>query len=294
MMENYKKMKIEKLILTVIILISFVGCSELQTDIPLAINKISIHPEGISDVASPNFHGKLIKTNNWNFKDCQDCHASDYSGGLAKNSCLTCHTATTGPEACNTCHGDFTNSGLIAPPRAVNGEISTDFRGVGSHAKHLYTNTFGKTLTCNVCHSVPASIYTPGHIDDSPHAEVSLGFLAAFKTTVTPTYDAGNLTCANTYCHGNFAFYRDSSSNNNYGVYLSDKMEGNNVTVTWNKVNQGQAACGTCHDLPPKGHKIFGDEPLKNCNLCHGSVVDGEGRIIDKSKHINGVIDYGL
>jgi hypothetical protein len=288
---NKMNMMIKFLSVTVL-LITFIGCSDLQTDIPVPINKISLHTDGIADVESPNFHGKLIKNSNWDMKQCQDCHATDYSGGLAGNSCLTCHTSPSGPEACNTCHGDFTIPGQIAPPRAIEGQFTTDYRGVGAHAKHLYTNTSGKTLTCNVCHSVPASIYSDGHLDSSPHAEVVLNHLASFKTIISPLYDPNTLTCANTYCHGNFTFYRDSSLNNNYGVYLTDKMEGNNVTVTWNKVNQNQAACGTCHDLPPKGHKVFTDDPLRNCNLCHGSVVDGDGRIIDKSKHVNGLVDF--
>ena len=46
-------------------------------------------------------------------------------------------------------------------------------------------------------------------------------------------------------------------------AYTADKMEGENFQPTWNKVDGTQAACGTCHGLPPRGHM---DADLKACN----------------------------
>ena len=42
-------------------------------------------------------------------KQCQQCHGSNYNGGTAQSSCYNsgCHNTPGGPEACNTCHGDF-------------------------------------------------------------------------------------------------------------------------------------------------------------------------------------------
>jgi hypothetical protein len=46
-----------------------------------------------------------------------------------------------------------------------------------------------------------------------------------------------------------------------------------------------EAACGTCHDIPPKGHVAA---LITECYGCHGDVVDPTGGIIDRTKHVNG------
>ena len=48
-----------------------------------------------------------------------------------------------------------------------------------------------------------------------------------------------------------------------------------------------EAQCGSCHGLPPTGHVDFGG--LSTCTNCHFGIVNAQGQIIDKSKHINGV-----
>lgn len=252
---------------------------------------ISVHKSGIIDNSSPNFHAKFIKNLKWDMTSCKKCHGLNYSGSLSSSTCLSsgCHVNPGGPEACNTCHGDFAIPTQISPPRAVNGQTNTDYRGVGAHSNHLTNTVIGKAVSCSVCHSVPTTLNSPGHLDSTPNAEIQFTGLAIFKTMSTPMYDGVNVTCNNTYCHGNFAFLKDSSSNQY--AYTADKMEGNNKKVTWTKVNQGEAACGTCHGLPPKGHIGFGAFTISSCANCHGSVVDNTGRIINKSKHINGLVD---
>ncbi len=66
-------------------------------------------------------------------------------------------------------------------------------------------------------------------------------------------------------------------------------MEGNNSAVIWNKVDDTQAQCGSCHGLPPTGHVDFGG--LTTCVNCHQGVVNGQGQITNSGKHINGVIN---
>ena len=92
-----------KILFAVSILLFVAGCSKLQTDIPSA-PPITTHKSGIINPDSSNFHGNLVRLNGWNMSTCIQCHASDYSGGIAETSCLNCHTNTGGPEACNTCH----------------------------------------------------------------------------------------------------------------------------------------------------------------------------------------------
>ena len=76
----------------------------------------------------------------------------------------------------------------------------------------------------------------------------------------------------------------------NQFAYTAEKITGNSQTVIWNKVDGSQIKCGSCHGLPPKGH-ITANIGLKDCAGCHWDVVDANGNIINKVKHINGKID---
>ena len=89
------------------------------------------------------------------------------------------------------------------------------------------------------------------------------------------------------YCHGYYEFDKASADENNQWVYIADKMEGNKFDPNWTKVDNTQDACGTCHDLPPKGHaRVSGG--IKSCANCHWDVVDADGNFKDNLKHING------
>lgn len=245
---------------------------------------ISVHKGGILNPGSPAFHGKYISENfNWDMRTCGSCHGTNYAGGMASPTCLSCHTASRGPEQCNTCHGDFTDTTRIAPPRALNGSIETTYRGVGAHEEHLYDRELSNNVRCGSCHNYPSGgVYAAGHLDNTPHAEINLKGLAG----TLGVYDANALTCANVYCHGNFTFYRDSAAAANRFAYTAATMTGLNKTVTWNKVGMDEAACGTCHGLPPAGHIA---STLTACANCHIGVVDNTGKIIDKVKHVNGI-----
>ncbi len=248
---------------------------------------INVHKTGINDPISANFHGKYLASQNWNLTNCQQCHGSNYSGGTQSPTCLTCHNQTGGPESCNTCHGNFNDPTKIAPPKDLNGNIATTFKGVGAHEKHLYTNNVGKTVPCETCHTVPQSLNSAGHLDGNLPAEVNLKGLATFNIASNASYNFSSVTCANTYCHGNFEFYKDSTAINLQFAYSAPKMEGSKRSALWNKVDGSEAACGTCHGLPPVGHTDFGG--LSTCATCHIGIVDAQGNIIDKTKHINGV-----
>jgi len=243
------------------------------------------HPEGWADKTSPNFHGKFLQKNNFNLNMCKLCHTTDFTGGITGQSCFECHTSKAGPEACNTCHGNFNNPNQINPPRAINGDTLTTYRGVGAHQSHLSENDIRQPVDCNSCHIVPKTFEDKTHIDGTPHAEVTFHGLALNQGD-KPIYDSNSLKCSNVYCHGNFTFYRDSS---NYSwIYKDSVITGNNFSPTWNKVDGTEAKCGTCHDLPPKGHA---PESLDACGNCHIGIVDANGKIIDKTKHINGKIN---
>lgn len=265
------------------------GCSDVKEPLPSS-PEITTHKTGILDETSPNFHGNLVRENNWDLSLCKSCHAADYTGGITDKSCLTCHTQQEGPEACNTCHGDFDDPNLIAPPRDTKDNISTDFIGVGAHTSHLLENDLGSKIECSTCHVVPDDYSDPGHVDTGPPAEITFGNLAVHNIATNPSYDHSTATCSDVYCHGNWVFYKDSSSNQ--FIYVDSVIVGNAFSPVWNKVDGTQAMCGSCHLLPPTGHQNAGNDPdALTCGSCHTGIVDSEGNIIDSTKHINGEIN---
>lgn len=278
-------MKIKFLYISFILLsaIFVSSCSDMRVDVNPA-PEVGVHREGITNTNSPNFHGVLIQNINWNLRECQNCHAADYSGGITGASCLTCHNQPAGPEACNTCHGDFNNPSVIAPNK-------------GAHFKHLYTFSKGKQVECIACHQIPSNLNSAGHIDNTAGAEIIFSSLSLAETNepTTQDYDAGlplftpnpsytktNQTCANTYCHGYF-------------------KNGNTDNVVSFTAGSNGAKCGSCHgdsatgDPLPKTSAQGGTHPnVTSCNSCHSGVVNlvnGQWVISDPTKHINGLLN---
>ena len=251
------------------------------------------HPDGWVGTGEAS-HKKFIMEQCYQLTSCKGCHGEDYDELMLDQSCRTCHTQEAGPEACNTCHGVFAADSLtfkdFAPPRGLNGETEETDPAVGAHQHHL--NYFESAeATCNECHKVPESLYFPGHVDDCDH-QAELTFNGPLGTLVTeggnripePAYDVSSNSCASPYCHGNWGLLKSESSNS--FAYIEDVMRGNSATPVW--IDESTAECGTCHDLPPKGHT---PAELTICGSCHLGVVDAEGSIIDKTKHINGKIN---
>ena len=140
-----------------------ISCSELKSNLPVETAIPPAHGVGFADPTSQNFHGIYIANNNWNIQQCQTCHAANFSGGTTGVSCNSCHTFSGGPASCNTCHGVFNDSIMIAPPRALNGDTATSYIAVGAHTSHLYSNRLS-VVPCASCHNVPQSVFSSGHI----------------------------------------------------------------------------------------------------------------------------------
>jgi len=272
----------------VLVIVSLSGCADLKSDLPVTIAPgVSAHQSGWADESSPDFHGKAIVAAGWDMQSCQTCHGPTYSGGLVNVSCRKCHTGGAGPENCTTCHGGVN----IAPPKDLNGSTSTTSRGVGAHQRHLIGGgaSSGYILACSECHRVPSAVYVPGHVDTPGPAEVlissGLGVTSSNGVSPQPSYDPQTLSCANTYCHGNWRVRKSTSP---YQLWYSDSvMVGANYTPVWTK-GSADAACGECHGLPPTGHLPY---PLTQCGICHIGIISGTGTILDKAKHINGKIN---
>lgn len=297
---KYKKF----LVLFAISFTIFVGCSEKEPEI--TVNKsVGVHGEGFANPNSPNFHALSLRSTNWNLDECKTCHAADYSGGTAKVSCKTagCHESAQGPEACNTCHGDLTNSQFIAPPRAIGGGMLTSDRGVGVHTVHAYdVRIAGAKLGCYDCHPriTVVGSYVKSHINGLP-AEINISGLALTKTNTdssysrdpnrgefapNPTYSFANGTCSQIYCHG---YFKNGNVDN---------------VVSWTKdpADNTRIQCGSCHGNPTTGNPLpGGTHPqgafANNCTFCHPneiSYTNNNWAITDSTKHLNGKLNlYG-
>lgn len=238
-------------------------------DCKVAYTKTPVHPHGIADPDSADFHGKLVVEINYNLGFCAKCHGSDFAGGTANAPCTACHKK--GPTDCGTCHGE--------PPET------------GAHVAHVKgTSVLAKAFDCTECHTKPALYTDVGHIFAADGSLVKLPpetNIVKFGATADKSYagvtrggpatwdhDAG--TCSNVYCHG--------------GAFAAD-TNAVDITPKW-KGGPTEAACGACHGLPPSSHKI-GD-----CTICHSKVVapgqmQGTWNIIDNSRHLDGNVSLG-
>ena len=88
-----------------------------------------------------------------------------------------------------------------------------------------------------------------------------------------PTWNGTALTCAN-YCHGS-------------------TMAGGALTApVWNRVDGTQAACGSCHGLPPAAPHPAVRSDVTGCAGCHAGTVNPDGTIlVAGGLHVNGVVD---
>lgn len=226
------------------------------------------------------------------------------SGGYGSCSSTNCHGVNSsnwgtvsGFDTCTLCHG-------VGKAGATQAEYAPGYNGtgvdtggatsaldaqVGAHDAHLRDplgiyNSAG--VSCNECHTVPATYASAGHFDTYPGAEVPLdGAMATNGTTDAgmTTYNSGAGTCSNTYCH-------DSNySTSSYGG-------GNGITPVWNNTSYltGVASndCAKCHGYPPgSGHSASTD-----CSGCHPHVDGADGSfsgIANRALHINGKVEGG-
>lgn len=221
----------------------------------------SIHPGGVLDPSSEDFHGTKIARSDWSFAECQRCHGTDFTGGTSERACTTCHAA--GPTACATCHG-------------------ADGPSSGAHRAHLTGGEGGLAIDCAECHVKPDIYTAEGHIlrggkaDPAP-AEVRFAgegkaaFTPAGATrAAAPAFDPATKSCSNVYCHGST---------------LADPAA-KVPEPTWTK--DAAPSCDSCHGQPPANHLGGGD-----CKACHGQVTDAPARISNRALHGNGSVEVG-
>lgn len=213
-----------------------------------------IHPPGILDPTSTEFHGAELKRSNWGFAICAGCHGRDFRGGTSGIACTTCHAD--GPTACTTCHGAGPTSNV--------------------HTRHAT-----RDVTCAECHVVPARWGDDGHI---LHDGVAIEGPARVRFGVTANLTpagvdrAGPATwtgerCANVYCHGD----------------VLHAGGGADTQPRWSDMTSS-GTCDRCHGEPPPSHARAdcatchpADAPhidgvvqvgrVPGCSGCHGSAA---------------------
>jgi predicted CxxxxCH...CXXCH cytochrome family protein len=235
----------------IVAMLVLAGCAS-ERALPDGDIATGVHPSGMLDEGSENFHARELARRGWNLALCAKCHGDDYRGGAAGVGCLSCHE--TGPDACETCHRGGSTPGPNAPT-------------TGAHAAHAGEQ-------CGECHLVPARWDAPGHIlnDDDP-AEVTFGARAGLTLDAAdragpPAFVDG--TCANVYCHGDVLHAGGGSA----------------TRPRWD-APAPTGGCDRCHGEPPPSHartdcvtchreaphvdgavQVGGD-----CNGCHGSAT---------------------
>jgi predicted CxxxxCH...CXXCH cytochrome family protein len=237
----------------------------------------SVSPSWIAaaPLACTSCHGTPPPAPHPQITDCSRCHgdvvAADDVTITDRSRHVDGNVDVKFDSSSTACHGS-TNP---APPFDLSGSSATSSPGVGAHQAHVLGSARARAVQCNECHVVPDDVFAPGHLDSSLPAELAFsGVAAAFGGT--PSYAAG--ACTNTSCHG--------------GAFPSGHASGGtNLAPSWTQVDGTQAACGSCHGLPPPGpHPLGSLNPI--CNACHQNVLADNTTFIDPSLHVNGVVDF--
>ncbi len=216
---------------------------------------------------SPDYHGRVLWESDWDFDRCKQCHGTDLNAGGTARGCQStaCHTAPAGIYDCDNCH----TTNVTTTFYDVKNNSSSDSSAVGAHLSHVNgVHGLGLAVDCNVCHAVPDSVFTTGHLDESSKINFS-GI--ALNGEATPVYDPTDGTCSNLYCHGS-------------------------GTPVWTNSSGSDRFCTSCHGQPPLvgAHDTHVNERGLGCSACHS----GYNPMIDAgaadSTHINGTVNVNV
>jgi predicted CxxxxCH...CXXCH cytochrome family protein len=224
---------------------------------------------------------------------CTSCHGAPPAPPHPQmDDCARCHGAVVGPDhvtiidrdrhvdgvvdvafddSCVACHGATDP----APPPDVSGATATTAPGVGAHRTHLDPPGRSRPVPCAECHVVPSTVLEAGHVDTPRPAEVIFSGVA-LAHDAAPSYANGS--CQSTPCHG-AVFPRGRASG------------GTNTAPDWTTVDGTQAACGTCHGLPPPRPHPLGDlNPV--CSACHENIAPDNVTFTRPELHVDGVVTF--
>lgn len=225
------------------------------------------------------------------------CHAPRADDAAATNaaprwrdkpgrSCASCHGQPPADHPvgeCSTCHAAVIDGAgqLKTGALHLDGKVSLgDDSGTcsachgtlgGAHASHLAPpHKLANPITCSECHLLPTAVASPGHLDQTPRAEVfvegSIGPIAGAHGAL-PQFDATAQRCSGVACHGS----GDKLARDTTPTILR--------TPTWipPPPGTGPASCGACHGLPPADGVHDARWRLQQCSQCHDATIDPQG-----------------
>ena len=191
-------------LLAILFSIFVFSCSELNNDIPPA-PEINAHGDSVYSPTSENYHPKTISESPDGMYDCQECHAADFSGGVAGVGCNTidCHP-TIGvhvegiiePTSENF-HGNYIRNDQwdMSGCQSCHAE---DYSGGYVSSTCLDCHTYvGGPENCTTCHGTPASNAPPEDINGN--TSTSERGVGAHQIHLKGGEVGRNLTC--TECH---------------------------------------------------------------------------------------------
>ena len=171
-------------------------------------------------------------------------------------------------QTCHSCHGSAANA---APPVDSHAQSDPTLVTVGAHQAHLLgTGNLSGPIACGECHTVPATVDAPGHLDLGGLTTVTFGTLS--KTGgLSPAWNRTTARCQSTWCHG---------------ATLSG---GATTTPLWTLQDGSQELCTSCHGNPPPWPHPVATQT--QCATCHADTISPNGLFKDKTRHVNGVVD---
>jgi len=214
---------------------------------------------GSAEAACGSCHGAPPPAPHPSSADCGSCHTG-YTATSVNPATHIDGVVQVASLTCTSCHGDATRAANpAAPPLGTHGETATTSPAVGAHQAHLAPGPLSNGVACAECHVVPTSTaHSNGVVD------LTWGTLAS-SGGATPSWSATSLSCAN-YCHG--------QTLNAGGTHTSPVWTGGSA----------EAACGSCHGLPPPPpHTTSAD-----CGSCHAGYT---ATSVNPATHINGTVD---
>lgn len=252
-------------------------CSDTYCHAPSSTSGEALSPSWVEPGAlgCTSCHGLPPPAPHPQLEDCSQCHADVVGADDRTIIDVTRHVDGNVDfefdQACNACHGGDN----AAPPRSLAGDEATSAPGVGAHQAHVLGSDRARAVPCADCHTFPSGVLDEGHLDSPPPAElVFSGAAVAFDAT--PVYENG--VCANTPCHG--------------AVFPKGNDSGGSLTVPeWTRVDGSQAACGSCHGLPPPApHPYY----TPNCGGCHENIGSDNETFLRPDLHVDGVVTFTL
>lgn len=265
-------------------------------------NYSSRHLDGTIDVNFPTTIGGTYDAASTHKCSTTSCHGSlSPAWGVVTtvNTCTKCHGTATATVT-------GSNYNVTAPPNAVDGSAGTVTNNisnnpkVGAHQAHLtYVNSFSnystsdRTFMCKNCHGItlPSS---GSHANGSSAPLFTDGAkMANNQNGMTPTWNASNLTCANTYCH-NPAGSGGTLNTGNVGTKTF--MSWTSSTYLTSGV-KNEANCNKCHKSPgatagtitisgTDHSTVTIDQDCSGCHGHNGNTIDTQNK--PGSRHMDG------